>query len=101
MVRWCADSDYRYMYKGNPYTKRPQDPVQAERHKEDNKAINLVLDLTSSFTGTGFNVTGDRYFSSMLLAEKLLHDKLTYLGTMTQNRRCTDSSNTARAKASS
>lgn len=87
MVRWCADSEYRYMYKGNPYTKRPQDPVQAERHKENNKAINLVLDLTSSFIGTGFNVTGDRYFSSMLLAEKLLDNKLTYLGTMTQNRR--------------
>ena len=88
LVRWSADAEYRYVYKGNPYTKPPNDPAEAARQKEANKATNLVLDLVALSSGSGCNITGDRYFSSLEIASKLLSNHhLTYLGTMITNHR--------------
>lgn len=87
LIRWSADSKHRYMFKGNPWTKRPEDPVAKDRHIQSNKATNLVLDLVLPFTDTGRNITSDRFFSSVPLAEELLTKRLTYVGTIKQNRR--------------
>ena len=87
LIRWSADSQHRYMYKGKPWTKRPEDVAAKETHIESNKAKNLVLDLVLPFYGTGRNVTGDRFFTSLSLAEELLTKRLTYVGTIMSNRR--------------
>ena len=29
LVRWAADAEYRYVYKGNPYTTAPNNDVEA------------------------------------------------------------------------
>lgn len=88
MYRWCVDGERRYVYKGNPLIKKPEDPVAAAAHKEANKVRNLVLDLLEPYLGTGRNVTGDRYFSSCELTEELLTEhQTTYLGTLMSNKR--------------
>ena len=89
LVRWMGDAEYRYFYRANPLTKRPDDHVASQEHKDANKVINVVDDLLKPFHRMrGINVTGDRFFSSFRITEKLLHDyKMTYIGTMQQNRR--------------
>ena len=88
LIRWCTDAKERYFLYGSPQTKRPQNQVAAEAHKESNKAKNLVMDLCAPFLNSGRNITGDRFFSSYDLACDLLtNHNTTYLGTLHKNRR--------------
>jgi hypothetical protein len=88
LIRWVADSEYRYVYRGSPLVKKPENEEAAAAHTQVNKVVNLVKYLTEVFTGTGRNVTGDRYFSSFALACDLLtQSRLTYLGTLMANKR--------------
>ena len=87
LIRWCADSQHRYVFRGSPWTKRPTDPVAKESHIANNKATALVLDLVKPFYSTGRNVTGDRFFTSLPLSKELLSKRLTYIGTMMSNKR--------------
>ena len=83
MIRWSADARHRYIFRGSPATKRPTHPEAAKLHKEANKSQNLVEYLVQDFRGTGRNVTGDRFFTSMPTVIKLLQEyKLTYMGTI-------------------
>lgn len=65
------------MYRGSPWTKRPAEEAK-EPHIARNKASGLVIDLVKPFHGTGRNVTGDRFFTSLPLAKDLPSKKLTY-----------------------
>ena len=88
MYRWCVDAEKRYVCKGNPLIKKPEDPVAAAAHKEANRVRSLVLDLLEPYLGTSRNVTGDRYFSSYELTKELLTEhQTTYLGTLMSNKR--------------
>ena len=89
LVRWIGDAEFRYFYRANPLTKRPNDPHAAQMHKVENQVIHVVEDLLKPFQKMkGINVTADRYFSSLSLTEKLLQEyKMTYIGTMQNKRR--------------
>ena len=87
LVRWCTDAKNRYFLNGSPLTKRPEDSVAAEVHKESNRAKSLVMNLCGPFFNDGRNVTGDRFFTSMDVATELLNRNTTYLGTMQKNKR--------------
>ena len=87
LIRWCADADYRYFLNGLPVTKRPNDADAAHEHKIENQAKNIVMTLTNPFLDEGRNVTADRFFSSVPLAEALLQRKTTLVGTMMKNKR--------------
>ena len=87
LIRWACDSQYRYFFKGNPYSKPPENPILREHYKKANKAKQLVMDLVSPFVNQGYHITADRFFSSYDLAQELLNDGFTYLGTMMSNKR--------------
>ncbi|XP_044745207.1 piggyBac transposable element-derived protein 4-like [Coccinella septempunctata] len=57
-------------------------------YKLNNSGEEIVLRLVQPIAGTNRNVTGDNWFSSVPLVEKLLrHHKLTYIGTLRRNKR--------------
>ena len=87
LVRWVVDGEYRYFLNGDPLTRRPTDPQAAQRHKTDNTAKMLVLNLARPFLDKGRNITGDRFFTSFDLAEELLRRQTTYVGTMSKTKR--------------
>lgn len=71
---------------GDPLTRRPANPQAAQRHKADNTAKRLVLNLAGPFLGKGRNITGDRFFTSHDLAEELLRRQTTYVGTISKEK---------------
>lgn len=88
LVRWVADGKFRYFYRGSPLVKRPIDSEAAAAHREQNKVNNVVNYLLVPFYNSGRNVTGDRYFSSFVLASNLMtNHQLTYIGPLMANKR--------------
>lgn len=87
LIRWASDSEFRYCFRGNPYTRSPENEELKEEHKLSNKSKMLVLDLISPFFGRGYNITADRFFSSFDLGQTLLEKQLTYIGTLMTNKR--------------
>ena len=69
LIRWCSDANDRYFLNGSPLTKRPEDRDALILHKEENKAKRLVTNLVAPYLDRGLNVTGDRFFTSLELAE--------------------------------
>ena len=61
LIRWSSDSEFRYCFRGNPYTRSPENEELKEEHKLSNKCKMLVLDLVSPFFGRGCNITADRF----------------------------------------
>ena len=82
-----CDANFNYFLTGDPLTKRPQDAAAAAEHVTNNKVETLVMNLADPFLDQGRNITGDRYFSSKKLAEKLLQRRTTYVGTVMKNKR--------------
>lgn len=87
LIRWCSDANDRYFLNGSPLTKRPEDRDALILHKEENKAKRLVTNLVAPYLDRGLNVTGDRFFTSLELAEELLERRTTYVGTVASNKR--------------
>lgn len=80
LYRWCADGKNRFFLKGDPLI-RKQANERATVH-------DLVITLVSPYLGTGRNITGDRYFSSMKTTAVLLNEhRMTYVGTLMKNKR--------------
>ena len=46
----------------------------------------VVMQMTSHLSGSGRGCTADNFFSSDVLAQKLLHERLTFVGTVRQNK---------------
>ena len=55
--------------------------------KPTKSTILFCRSLSLSFSGTGRNITADRYFSSFDLTAQLLSQSLTYVGTLRSNKR--------------
>nr|CAI5867610.1 unnamed protein product [Callosobruchus analis] len=56
-------------------------------YKVGNSAEDITLRLVEPVEGSNRNITGDNWFSSVSLVNKLLKKKLTYIGTVRKNRR--------------
>lgn len=54
---------------------------------QSNKPHDIVIRLASQIEGTGRNITGDNWFSSIPLARELLQKKITYVGTLKKNKK--------------
>ena len=83
LLRMMTDASSRYVLNIIPYAGRPKTgdrelPGAAQR---------IVHQLVAPYKGTGRNVTMDRFYTSVTLAEELLKDKLTITGTMNTSRR--------------
>ena len=50
-------------------------------------AESVMLKLTDKTKGEGYNVTCDNFFSSLPVAEKLVRNKISIVGTIRKNRR--------------
>lgn len=87
LVRWAIDGEYRYFLNGDPLTRRLTDLQVTQRHKADNTAKRLVLNLAGPFLDKGRNIICDRFFTSCNLAEELLRRQTTYVGTTSKTKR--------------
>ena len=81
-VFWVADAERNFPLLGIPYLGQP--PGQ-ERHT--NLGRNIATELATPYFKSGRNVTWDNYFIDMVLAETLLKNGLTMVGTVRGNKR--------------
>jgi hypothetical protein len=56
-------------------------------HRVDNLGTHVIMKLMEPYFGLGYNVTTDNFFTSKLLAEKLLAQRTTLVGTVRSHRR--------------
>lgn len=82
LIRMLSDSHTRYILKMEVYAGKD------ERPSEERSAKAVVKRLVKPVQRTGRNVTTDRYYTSVELAEELYNDaKLTLVGTLKSNRK--------------
>ncbi|KAJ4438729.1 hypothetical protein ANN_14678 [Periplaneta americana] len=80
--KMLSDAHTRYILKMEVYAGKDERPA------EERSAKAVVRRLVKPLEGTGRNVTTDRYYTSIELAEELYNDdKLTLVGTLKSNRR--------------
>ena len=84
LSRDMCDSDSLYMYDILPYAGKAADP---DPSLHITGASNMVRHMASSIEGSGRNITMDRFFTGVELAEELLEKKLTVVGTIQKSRR--------------
>lgn len=75
LIRMLSDAHTRYILKMEVYAGKDERPA------EERSAKAVVRRLVKPLEGTGRNVTTDRYYTSIELAEELYNDKLTLVGT--------------------
>ncbi|XP_013411025.1 piggyBac transposable element-derived protein 1-like [Lingula anatina] len=80
-IWWNCDAETCYPLKGDIYLGR-----QPGEQREVGQGARVVKDLTSPWYKSGRNVTADNFFTSVPLAEGLLNDGLTYVGTIRSNK---------------
>ncbi|KAM9307115.1 piggyBac transposable element-derived protein 4-like [Pholidichthys leucotaenia] len=80
-IWWNCDAETHYPLKGDIYLGR-----QPGEQREVGQGARVVKDLTSPWRRSGRNVTADNFFTSIPLAEELLNDGLTYVGTIRSNK---------------
>ncbi|XP_070183498.1 piggyBac transposable element-derived protein 4-like [Littorina saxatilis] len=81
-IFWIADAENSYPLLGIPYLGRP-----AGQERQVNLGRNIALELAQPFFKTGRNITLDNFFTDMVLAENLLKNGLTMVGTVRSNKR--------------
>ena len=84
LIRDVADANSRYMLGMLPYTGKADQP---DPTFHITGAANIVKHLVEPYANSGRNVTADRLYTSVELAEELLQKNLTYVGTIMTNRR--------------
>ena len=77
-----CDSKTNYTFQIEPYLGANTGPMA-----QSNKAFDLVCRLAKPFFGTRRNITMDNFFTSIPLAEFLLSQNLTILGTLRKNKK--------------
>lgn len=81
-IWWICDSSNSYPLYGIPY-------LGKEGSKKTEKLAKTVVEkLCEPYYRTNRNVTFDNYFTSLDLAQSLLSNGLTIVGTMRKNKRC-------------
>ncbi|XP_043193754.1 piggyBac transposable element-derived protein 4-like [Amphibalanus amphitrite] len=83
LIRDVADANSRYMLGMLPYTGKADQP---DPTFHITGAANIVKHLVEPYANSGRNVTVDRLYTSVELAEELLQKNLTYVGTIMTNR---------------
>ena len=77
-----ADANSRYTFSMEIYA-----AIQPEgSYKVSNKVLNVVMELVQYIGGSGRNVTGDNWFSSIPFAKCPLDKKLSCVGTIRKNK---------------
>ena len=87
LFRTVADATFRYMWKIWPYSGRPEAPERSPPNVQLDGVPEMVKFLVQELSGTGRNVTLDRFFTSVPLAEELAADRLTMVGTVNKTRK--------------
>ena len=81
-----TDANYRYVLNSIPYAGKPQS--QQEERPEAGAIKKVVKDLVEPWRGSGRNISCDRLYTDLDLAEELYNDQhLTMVGTLISNRR--------------
>ena len=80
-IWWCCDSQTCYLLNGEVYLGR-----QPGQQREVGQGARVVKLLVAPWRRSGRNVTADNFFTSIPLAEDLLKDGLTYVGTIQSNK---------------
>ena len=80
-IWWCCDADTSYPLKGDVYLGR-----QPGEERDIGQGARVVKELVAPWRRSGRNVTADNFFTSVPLAEDLLTDGLTYVGTIRSNK---------------
>lgn len=80
-IFWVCDSRSYFGLDGIIYTGR-----QPGEEVCKNLGTKIVLQLCSQFRNTGRNITTDNFFTSVPLAETLLENNLSLVGTLRQNK---------------
>lgn len=81
-VWWCCDSATSYPMNAEVYLGR-----QPNDARDKNQGARVVRAMVSPWYRSGRNVVGDNLFTGVALAEELLTQGLTYVGTMRKNKR--------------
>ena len=81
-VWWCCDSATSYPLNAEVYLGRQPNEV-----RDHDQGARVVKTLVSPWYKSGRNVVGDNLFTGIALAEELLTQGLTYVGTMRKNKR--------------
>ena len=77
-IWWCCcDAETSYPLKGEVYLGKQPDQL-----REVGQGAHVVKELVAPWYRSGRNVTADNFFSSIPLAEDLLENGLTYVGTI-------------------
>lgn len=79
-VWWICDAKNSYPLEGQIYTGK------LATGREVRQGERVVKDLTGAFHGSGRNITMDNFFTTLALAEHLLSNKLTMVGTLRKNK---------------
>jgi len=80
-IWWNSDSLSSYPLSGQVYLGK-----QPGEEREVNQGARVVKDLVQPWYRTGRNVNADNFFTSVSLAEELLTNHLTYVGTIRKNK---------------
>ena len=78
-----ADCESGYIFNGIPYTGK----TDSTSGPTVGLAKKMVIDLSKDLWNAGRNITADNYFTDFQLAEELLNNRTTYVGTVGKNRR--------------
>ena len=80
-IWWCCDAQTSYPLNGQVYLgKQPDQP------REVGQGARVFKDMVAPWYRSGKNVTADNFFTSIPLAEDLLQNGLTYVGTIRSNK---------------
>lgn len=85
-VYWAVDSDNSFPLRCLVYI---GEKTLSQEEKDTSSSIPeaIVYNVSKPFLCKGRNITGDNYFSSLRLCERLIVNQTTYVGTMRQNKR--------------
>ena len=81
LLRTLADCEDRYISRVIPYS-----PLAPNQEQNTDITHSLVMDIATDILGTGRNLCGDRFYSSVKTAEALQEKRVTYVGTIMPNR---------------
>ena len=85
-VYWSVDAENSFPLQCLVYIGEKTLSMQ-EKQTSSSIPEAIVWRVTKPFLNKGRNITGDNYFSSLHLCQRLLEKRTTYVGTMKQNKR--------------
>ena len=84
-IIWLVDNSNTFVLNGLIYIGRQT--LNEEEYPGYSHSENVTLKVVEPYFGTGINVTGDNWFTSCKLVNRLKRESLSYVGTVKHNRR--------------